>query len=153
VRGQSTSAGTSQPRSTYLVKRLQEAMRLRLDQITGQFGLTIRQWMTLSVLQLHPGISAAQLARLTFVSTQAANDVVVILGQKGLLQRSVDERNRRCLEVELTRAGAKALARCDAQVDELEDEVFSGLSARDVEHFRRTLQVCIAALATPRSSA
>ena len=134
------------PRPTYLVKQLQEALRLRLVEITRQFDLTTGQYTALSVLAKYPGISSAQLARLTFVSPQAANEMVATLERKHLLTRSVDESNRRRLEVRVTRAGRSTLAKCDELVDELEAEVFRGIDAKDRAHFHRMLQTCLDAI-------
>jgi DNA-binding MarR family transcriptional regulator len=133
-------------RFTYLVKQLQEALRVRLDEITERFDLTPKQYTALTVLAKSPGMSSAALARISFVTPQAANEMVTMLERKGFLTRSVDERNRRCLEVELTHAGARALAKCDALVRELEAEVFQGVSAAQEAQFRRQLQRCLHAL-------
>lgn len=130
----------------YLVKQLQEAMLVRLDDITRQFGLTTRQWTALSVLAQYPGISSAQLGRLTFVSAQAAHEIVVTLQRKGFLARSVDESNRRRLQVELTSDGAGTLAQCDALADELERLVFSAVEPQEEAQFRRVLQACLQSL-------
>lgn len=134
------------PRPTYLIKQLQEALRLRLDGITAEFNLTTRQYTTLSVLAKYPGISSAQLARLTFVSPQAANEMVQTLERKRFLTRAVDRTNRRRLEAKLTRSGMAALAACDALVDQLEAEVFRGVDAKDRTRFHHTLQTCLDAI-------
>jgi DNA-binding MarR family transcriptional regulator len=131
------------PRPTYLVKQLQEAMRLRLAGITEQFDLTTRQYTTLSVLAKYPNISSAQLARLTFVSPQAANEMVATLERKRFLTRSVDADNRRRVKVRLTRAGIHTLSKCDALVDQLEEEVFRDVGPKDRAHFHRMLQTCL----------
>jgi DNA-binding MarR family transcriptional regulator len=138
-------------RLTYLVKQLQEALRVRLGEITQRFDLTPKQYTALSVLAKYPGMSSAALARVSFVTPQAANEMVTLLEGKGFLTRSVDRRNRRCLEVELTRAGSKALARCDALVAQLEAEVFDGVSAAEQVRFRRTLRACVQAAGMPSS--
>ena len=137
-------------RLTYLVKQLQEALRVRLDEITQRFDLTPKQYTALSVLAGHPGMSSAALARLTFVTPQAANEMVTTLERKGFLVRSVDVSNRRCLEVELTRAGSTALAKCNALVDQLEAHVFSGVSDAEQARFRRMLQNCLQAVTPAR---
>jgi DNA-binding MarR family transcriptional regulator len=137
------SAEAALPRPTYLVKQLQEALLRRLDDITRRFALTTRQYTTLSVLAKYPGISSAQLARLTFVSPQAANEMVGTLEAKGFLRRSLDRTNRRRLEVKLTPAATRALAKCDAQVDELEVELFRDVDAADRAHFHRMLDTCL----------
>jgi DNA-binding MarR family transcriptional regulator len=140
------------PRPTYLVKQLQEALRLRLVEITRQFDLTTGQYTALSVLAQYPGISSAQLARLTFVSPQAANEMVAALEVKRLLRRSVDRNNRRRLEVQLTPTGKATLARCDELVDDLEAELFAGVAADERARFHRMLQTCLDALTRPRTA-
>jgi DNA-binding MarR family transcriptional regulator len=147
------SAGAALPRPTYLVKQLQEALLRRLDDITRRFDLTTRQYTTLSVLAKYPGISSAQLARLTFVSAQAANEMVGTLEAKGFLRRSVDRSNRRRLEVKLTAAGTRAMTKCDALVDGLERELFRGVEAADRAHFHRMLDTCLRAISEPSSPA
>jgi DNA-binding MarR family transcriptional regulator len=147
--GSPRSAASALPRPTYLVKQLQEALLRRLDDITRRFDLTTRQYTTLSVLAEYPGISSAQLARLTFVSPQAANEMVGMLEGKRFLKRSVDRNNRRRLEMKLTPAGARALASCDALVDELEREVFRGVDPEDQAHFHRMLHTCLRAISEP----
>jgi len=137
---------TALPRPTYLVKQLQEALRLRLVAITREFDLTTGQYTALSVLAKSPGISSAQLARLTFVSPQAANEMVAALERKRLLKRSIDRSNRRRLEVQLTRAGTSTLTKIDELVDELEAEVFRGVDAKDRAQFHRMLQTCLDAV-------
>jgi DNA-binding MarR family transcriptional regulator len=90
-------------------------------------------------------MSSAALGRLTFVTPQAANEMVTTLERKGFLERFVDEDNRRRLEVDLTRAGKTALAKCDKRVDQLEAEVFHDVVRSGRERFRRTLETCLAA--------
>lgn len=143
VRASARAGLTTPVRLTYLVKQLQEALRARLDEITQRFDLTPMQYTALSVLARHPGISSAALARLTFVSPQAANEVVLALQRKGLLKRGLDRRDRRTLEVSLTRRGGSTLIKCDALVDGLETLAFGDI---DRTTFRAILLHCLAAL-------
>jgi len=136
-------------RLTYLVKQLQEALRMRLAEITAHFDLTPKQYTALGVLAEYPGMSAADLARVSFVTPQAAHEMVTILERKGFLTRAVDARNRRCVEVALTRAGARALAKCNEHVAKLEAEVFHDVSDAEQARFRRMLQACVRAASAP----
>jgi DNA-binding MarR family transcriptional regulator len=137
------------PRATYLVKQLEWAVRAQLDEIIRPFNLTTLQYTALSVLARNPGMSAAQLARRSFVSAQAANEMVNALERKGLVGRGVDESNRRALKVFLTDEGAEVLARCDEHVDELERRMFAGVTAAREEQFRKVLRGCLDAISTP----
>jgi DNA-binding MarR family transcriptional regulator len=130
-------------RLTYLVKQLQEALLARLDEITRQAGLTAKQYTALSVLAAHADMSSAALGRLTFVTSQAANEMVLTLERKGFLDRAVDRSNRRRLEVRLTRRGRAALARCDQRVDGLERAVFGHLGRDGRVQLRRALETTL----------
>lgn len=134
------------PRATYLIKQLEWAVRAHLDEIMRSFNLTTLQYTALSVLARHPGMSAAQLARRSFVSSQAANEMVSALERKGLVERGVDETNRRALKVFLTDRGAEVLAGCDQHVDQLETQMFAGVSATKEAQFRAVLRSCLDAV-------
>jgi DNA-binding MarR family transcriptional regulator len=139
-------AATGEPdqtRLTYLVTRLQWVLRYQLDEITQPFGITPKQYTALSVLASRPGMSSATLARFTNVTPQASNEMVTLLERKGFLTRSVDHHDARRLEMTLTRAGRKALAKCDAQLDELEAEVFDHLTSREQAALRAMLRSCL----------
>src|SRR3954469_16525061 len=89
----------------YLLKRVELITRAQLEEITREHNLTPLQYTALSVLVEHEGISAAQLGRLSFVSTQAANEMIAILGDKGFVARRPSEVDRRKLETRLTASG------------------------------------------------
>jgi DNA-binding MarR family transcriptional regulator len=138
--------GRQLPRATYLIKQLEWAVRANLDEIMRSFNLTTLQYTALSVLARHPGMSAAQLARRSFVSSQAANEMVNALERKGLIERGVDESNRRALKVFLTDQGAEVLRRCDDHVDQLEATMFEGLNPKKEAQFRSVLRSCLEAV-------
>ena len=132
-------------RLTYLVRQLQEVLHARLDEITQRFGLTPKQYSALSQLTKHPHMSSAALARMTFVTPQAANEMVATLERKGFLTRSVDQGNRRRLDVVITPAATTALARCNDLVAQLETDIFRDIDPTDQHHFKRLLQQAIEA--------
>jgi DNA-binding MarR family transcriptional regulator len=146
ARASDAAAGESEPvRLTYLVTRLQWALRGRLDEITQRFDLTPKQYTALSVLADRPGMSSATLARFTNVTPQASNEMVAVLERKGFLERSADQTDARRLEMKLTRSGRTALTKCDALVDRLESDVFDLLDATQQATFRSMLQTCLKA--------
>jgi DNA-binding MarR family transcriptional regulator len=140
------------PRATYLIKQLEWAVRAHLDEIMRSYNLTTLQYTALSVVAHHPGMSAAQLARRSFVSSQAANEMVSALERKGLVERGVDESNRRALKVYLTDRGSEVLAGLDAHVDQLEAEMFAGVSSAKEAQFRAVLRSCLDAVNGPPPS-
>jgi DNA-binding MarR family transcriptional regulator len=55
----------------YLVKRVQQALRRRCDAALKPTGLSMAQYAALRALAEHPDASAAELARLCFVTRQS----------------------------------------------------------------------------------
>jgi DNA-binding MarR family transcriptional regulator len=134
---------TAQVRVTYLVKRLELAIRSEMDSIVGEFGVTALQYTALTALKRHPGLSGAQLARRSFVSPQAGSEMVGILARKGLISRRPHETNRRVLRIDLTSAGEELLAACLPAVDALERRMLRQLSDERVHELRASLVACI----------
>ncbi len=130
-------------RFSYIVKRLEAAVRAHLDVVCRAHDVTTSQYVALSVLRVHPKMSSAQLAARSFVSPQSANQLVAALERAGLIERAASARNRRVLEISLTDKGAEMLASCDAAVDEIEERMLDGLSDGTVQSSRQALQRCI----------
>lgn len=134
------------PRVTYLVKRLELAVRAEMDAVVAGLGVTVPQYTALSVLVRHPGMSGAQLARRSFVSPQAGSEMLAVLERKGLVHRAPDAVNRRVRRVRLTDDGLRLLAACDAAVDDLEQRMLAELAPVDVDRLRTFLGACVGAL-------
>ena len=135
------------PRTTYLVKQLELAIRAGMDVIAGEFGVTSLQYTALSVLARHPGLSAAQMAHRSFVSPQAGNEMVRILERKGLITRTPDAYNQHIKRISLTPAGRTVLSRCDVLIDQMEARMLDALAPADVETLRTALGACVRSLA------
>ncbi len=138
------------PRAPYLVKELERALRTRIDDLVQSLGLTAVQYTALSVLSGDRGMTSAQLARRSFVSPQAANEMVAGLERRGLIKRKADSEGGRALWIYPTARGERTLARCDELVDALENEMFKDVSKQDEERFRRVLRTCRDALRQAR---
>lgn len=69
-----------------------------------RFGLSIPEWRVLAVLARHPGVSAAEVARLTRMDAVAVSRAVARLLSAGRLRRTIarDDRRRSVLAVTAT---------------------------------------------------
>jgi DNA-binding MarR family transcriptional regulator len=140
VPSRSNAPARTFPRVSYLVKELERALRARIDETLLSLELTAVQYTALSVLSLHEGMSSAQLARRSFVSPQAAHEMVGALERRGLIRRQVDAEGGRALAIFLTSRGERTLARCEDRVDALEASFLRGFSAREQAQFRAMLR-------------
>ncbi|MEU6751243.1 MarR family transcriptional regulator [Spirillospora sp. NPDC046719] len=134
-----TTAGKSPPSLLYLVKRLELLVRSRLEELVRPAGITALQYTALTVLERHDGLSAAQLARDSFVTAQSMADMVRALETRGLVRRERNPANRRELLILLTAAGRALLDDLAGPVGELEERMIRDLTSRQVGQFRTTL--------------
>ncbi|MHB1208684.1 MAG: MarR family winged helix-turn-helix transcriptional regulator [Acidimicrobiales bacterium] len=131
------------PRVVYVVKRLELAVRSRLDQICKECGVTTAQYTALSVLRVRPGMSSAQLAVRSFITPQSAHQTIAELEKLGYIERTPDVVNRRILRNQLTAKGLLLLESCDGAVDQLEEQMFEGLRGTQRTQFQDLLNHCI----------
>ncbi|MCX5603171.1 MULTISPECIES: MarR family winged helix-turn-helix transcriptional regulator [Streptomyces] len=127
------------PSLLYMVKQVELVVRSRLDELLKPTGITALQYTSLTVLERHDGLSAAQLARDSFVTAQSVADVIRSLETRGLVRRERNPRNRRELLILLTESGRDVLARHAEPVRELEERMVRDLTAHQTDQFRQAL--------------
>lgn len=130
-------------RVTYLVKRLESAVRRDLDAIMHEQGLTTPQYAALSILRRSPGLSSAQLARRSFVTAQSMQVMVAAFQRSGFIDRRTDAGHQRILRNYLTAAGEAVLARSEEAADRIEKQMLAGLSDAQIKRLRETMETCI----------
>ncbi len=141
----SSSNGMPEPmarRLGYVLKRAQNALRTRMDDVLRPLGITAPQYAVLTAIELEPGLSNAALARAAFVTPQTMQGIVANLERDGLLQRSGDPAHGRILKTELTPHGAAVLAKAHAAVADVEAVMIGTLSAPDVIRLTALLATC-----------
>ncbi|GGS77875.1 MarR family winged helix-turn-helix transcriptional regulator [Streptomyces violaceus] len=134
-----TQVTKAPPSLLYMVKQVELVVRSHLDELVKPSGITALQYTALTVLERHDGLSAAQLARDSFVTAQSIADLVRSLEGRGLVRRERNPRNRRELLILLTDDGRELLARHAGPVRELEERMVRDLTAHQTEQFRQAL--------------
>lgn len=123
----------------YMVKQVELVVRAHLEELLKPTGITALQYTSLTVLERHDGLSAAQLARDSFVTAQSVADVIRALETRGLVRRERNPRSRRELLILLTESGRDLLARHAEPVRKLEDRMVRDLTAHQTDQFRQAL--------------
>jgi len=131
--------GAGEPRISYVVARLERAVRRSINDRVSRYDLTVLQYTTLSVLGRRGELSNAQLARRSYMSPQAMSEVIDALEKKGLITRSPHPNHRRVYPATLTAKGKKVLAACERLVDTMESEMLGDLSEADQKMLREWL--------------
>ncbi len=133
---------SSGARVGYLVYRLERRLRDRLDDAVRAHGVTTTEYVTLSVLRTHDGMSSAQLARWAFVTPQAMNVVITALEKRRLVRRRRDPQHGRVLRTSVTRKGLDVLDRCDGAMDAIEADMLGQMTPESVETLKHLLAEC-----------
>jgi DNA-binding MarR family transcriptional regulator len=136
-----------EPRISYVVARLERAVRAAVNERVRPHDLTTLQYTTLSVLGARgQPLSNAQLARRAYMTPQSMIEVIDALERKGLIRRDTHPNHRRVYPATLTAKGRRVLKACDAAVEEMEEEMLAGLSRDERESLLVWLKMCVRAL-------
>jgi DNA-binding MarR family transcriptional regulator len=146
-----TSAGALaeavEPRISYIVARLERAVRAAVNERVRPHGLTTLQYTTLSVLGARgQPLSNAQLARRAYMTPQSMIEVIDALERKGLIRRDPHPSHRRVFPATMTAKGLRVLKACDTAVEQMEEEMLAGLSREERESLLVSLKTCVRAL-------
>ncbi|MBB4683138.1 MarR family winged helix-turn-helix transcriptional regulator [Amycolatopsis jiangsuensis] len=136
-----------EPLTLYLVKRLELAIRARMDEALRPVGLTTLQFTALTALRRRGDLSSAQLARRSFVTPQTMNEMVRTLENQGHVARERDPDNRRVLLLRLTDPGRALLERCDPLIEAIEQSILGAIPSVQHALFRQSLELGYDALA------
>lgn len=134
---------TKEPRTSYLVARLDRLVRSQLADVLEPFDLSVPQYTLLSVIEHRPGLSNAQLARRSYITAQAMHQVVNGLEERGLIARRVSPDHGRIQLTELTDEGVAILKACDEEVTRLEERIFGSLGEEGEGRLRELLEAAI----------
>jgi DNA-binding MarR family transcriptional regulator len=145
-RTSASEQSSSPPLLMYAVKQVELAVRAHLDDLLKPSGVTALQYTALTVLEHSGELSAAQLARNSFVTAQSMADMVRALTSKGLITRARDETDRKRLLISLTPEGRDFLAQVRDDVQDLDRKMTGSLTSRQRESLRKSLNECRAAL-------
>jgi DNA-binding MarR family transcriptional regulator len=120
----------------YLVRQASVAVRAAMEKVLADIEITPPQFSVLTMIVSYPGVSGADLARLTFLTPQTINVIVGNLEKAGAIKKSADAGHGRILRLNATAKGQVLLKRCRTRVMEVEDRLV-GLAGRDEERVVR----------------
>ena len=130
----------------YLVKQAQSLLRLRMEEALRSYALTVSQYSCLHHLRREPGISAAALARATFMTRQSMNSLLQQLLDRGLVKRPARPESGRALPTALTTKGINLLVAVQADVDEVEKRMLTELNPSEINSLTHGLNACVKSL-------
>lgn len=123
----------------YLLRQAHAAVRLTMERTLADLGVTSPQFAVLTMLNAYPGLSGAEVARLTFLTPQTVGVIVRNLERDGAIVMTPHPVHGRILQWTLTPRGATLLNACRQRVLELEKRLARDLDSRAETAIRRWL--------------
>jgi DNA-binding MarR family transcriptional regulator len=123
----------------YLLRQANVALRAHLERALADFGVTQAQFAVLTMVAAYPGLSNADLARLSLLTPQTLSVTVGNLRRDGLVESRPHTVHGRIRTLELTDSGKAALARCRSRVNAIEKALAAELSASEERAVRKWL--------------
>lgn len=122
----------------YLLRQAGVAFRASMEEALSDLGVTLPQFAAMTMVAAYPGLSNADLARLSLLTPQTMSLIVRNLTRAGTLRCRPHPVHGRIRRLDLTAAGKALLARCNRRVRLVEARLTAGLSAgeeRAVRHW------------------
>jgi DNA-binding MarR family transcriptional regulator len=123
----------------YLLRQAQAAARLAFERSLTEIGVTVPQFVVMTMLKAYPGLSGAEMARVAMLTPQTVGVIIRNLERDRAITKSPHPVHGRVLQWTLTPRGEKLLERCRRHALELERRLAAGLTARDEATVRRWL--------------
>jgi len=123
----------------YLLRQASLAWRARMEHALAEFAVTPPQFAAMTMIGAYPGLSSADLARLSILTPATIAGIVANLRRDGVATARPHPVHGRIQQLELTDSGRSLLARCKRRVYALESELTAGLSVEDEQAVRRWL--------------
>jgi DNA-binding MarR family transcriptional regulator len=120
----------------YLLRQAHASVRGAMDRALAGLDLTAPQFTVLTMIAAYPGVSGADLARLTYLTPQTINVIVGNLERDGAIEKSAHATHGRILRLHPTARGHALLKRCRSRIMAIEAEI-AGLLGKDEERIVR----------------
>ncbi len=136
----------------YLLRQASGLVRVAMERALADLDVTPPQFAVLTMIAAYPGISGAELARLTFLTPQTINVIVRNLLRDGAVEKTAHAKHGRILQLTATARGLQLLKRCRSRVAEVESRLVGRLGREDERVVRRWLSAVADELAEDRSA-
>lgn len=123
----------------YLLRQAHAIHRLRMERALADLEVTPPQFAVLTMLNAYPGISNADVARLSLLTPQTVSVIATNLEKMGAITRRPHSIHGRIQHLDVTEAGRKLLTRCRERVQKIESWLLEGLTAAEEKVVRRWL--------------
>jgi len=123
----------------YLLRQANASVRLTLERSLAELGITLPQFLVLTMLNAYPGLSGADLARVALLTPQTVGLITRNLERLGGIVKQPHPTHGRVFQFTLTPKGSSLLAACRKRADNIEGRLAIGLAPGEEAVVRRWL--------------
>ncbi|MEX2964450.1 MarR family winged helix-turn-helix transcriptional regulator [Microbulbifer sp. TYP-18] len=123
----------------YLLRQAAHAYQVHLARQLDDLAVTPPQFSVMTMIAAYPGLSSADIARLTFLTPQTVSVIISNLVKADTVARVPHAAHGRIQQLVLTDSGLKLLATAKECVKAVENELTDGVSSTDEKALRRWL--------------
>lgn len=123
----------------YLLRQASAAHRLRMERTMADVGVTLPQFLVLTMIRAYPGISNADLARLALLTPQTVSVIVANLARSGAITRRPHAVHGRIQHIDVTPEGLALLDACRKRSGGIEQDLCAGFTPEEEQVVRRWL--------------
>lgn len=106
---------------------------------TGDFDVTVDQWLVLKNLSENELLSQTELANLVFKDHPTLTRIIDLLCKKGYVERIPHPQDRRSFQLHLTESGVAKVIELRPKILEIREKAWENLTETDFEEFKRIL--------------
>ncbi|MCE7055788.1 MarR family transcriptional regulator [Algoriphagus sp. AGSA1] len=106
---------------------------------SGDFDVTVDQWLVLKNLSENDLLSQTELANLVFKDHPTLTRIIDLLCKKGYVERVPHPQDRRSFQLHLTESGVSKVVSLRPEIHQIREKAWENLSPHDFEEFKRIL--------------
>lgn len=106
---------------------------------SGEFDVTVDQWLVLKNLSENELLSQTELANLVFKDHPTLTRIIDLLCKKGYVERVPHPQDRRSFQLNLTDTGLEKVSELKPKILEIREKAWENLTPQDFEEFKRIL--------------
>ena len=123
----------------YLLRQAANAYQNHLARVLDDLDVTPPQFSVMTMIAAYPGLSNADIARLSFLTPQTVSVIIGNLVKAGVVARRPHEIHGRIQHLDLTDKGQRLLWSARERVHAVENELVKGASAADLKMLKHWL--------------
>ena len=124
----------------FTLGELQRLVRAYADKEAARFGMTRAQWAVLAKVERNEGLKQSELAEQMEMQPITLTRLIDKLAEAGLIERRVDDTDRRVNRLYLKKAARPLLAKLAVLRGELTDTALQGISPAEAERLMTHLE-------------